>query len=488
MLIRFAAAALVAVSSVTWPAPPPPAPVRPVIDHLADGQTVSDPYRYMENLKSPEVQAYFKRESDYTNAVLAKLGPARTKLQADIGRLVDAGSTVSGLNRVNDRLFYLERPAGANDARLMVKIGAAAPRVLLDPDALGKSLGLTSHLTIEGVVPSFDGGRVAVGIVTGGAERDTHTRIIDVATGALLAEDIPRSYASAWSPDGTVLFYGQLPKVGPGHENEAELNSQVMAHVVGSTTPDADVFGINHDPKVAFVPTDFPGIATSPASTWAFGVIEHGVQNEQTIYAVPLTALLAGGTIPWRKIADVDDDVTGFDVRGDKLYLLSHKDAPNYKVAVVDLAQPAATAATATTIVPQGAGVILGVAVAKDALYVRGIKAGPAELRKLPFGADGALGPIAPVPLPFAGTLGDFTTDARVDGATFGFATWTRPLLVYALDANGMLADTGVRKAPNIDTSGYVSREVMVPSTGGVMVPVSIVMNRGTKLDGSNAT
>jgi len=61
-------------------------------------------------------------------------------------------------------------------------------------------------------------------------------------------------------------------------------------------------------------------------------------------------------------------------------------------------------------------------------------------------------------------------------------------LLIYQLDAAGKLADTGIRKAPKIDTSGYVSKEVLVPSTAGAMVPVSIVMNRGTKLDGTNPT
>src|SRR5215831_20006706 len=51
---------------------PPVAPVRPVIDDY-HGTKVSDPYRYMENLQDPEVQAWFKAQDDYTRAVLARV-------------------------------------------------------------------------------------------------------------------------------------------------------------------------------------------------------------------------------------------------------------------------------------------------------------------------------------------------------------------------------------------------------------------------------
>lgn len=490
MMIRLLASAMIAAATMSWPAPPPPAAIRPVVNHYPDGQTLTDPYRYFEHLKAPEVQRYFKRQSDYTNAVLAQLGPARVKLHADIERLLDAGSTVSTLVRVNNQLFYLNRPAGANDARLMLRTGHAKPRLLLDPDALGKQLGSKEHLAISNVLPSFDGSRVAIGIVAGGAERATHTRIVETATGTLLPDDLPRTWfgPTAWSPDGTTLYYIQHPAVAPGHEAEAELKPQLFAHVVSSTSPDTLVFGIGHDPNVPFVPTDYPVVNISPASPWAQGIVGHGVQNEQTIYVAPVSAVLAGGTIPWRKIADVADDVTGFDVRGDHIYLQTHKNASNYKVTVLDMSLADSTAATAKTLVPAGASVIASIGVAKDGLYVRGIHGGPAELRKLPWRADGTTGAIEQVALPFAGSMNDFATDPRVAGANFSLASWTRPLLVYALAGGGTIADTGIRKAPKIDTSGYVSQEVQVPSTGGVMVPVSIVMKRGAKRDGTNPT
>jgi prolyl oligopeptidase len=260
----------------------------------------------------------------------------------------------------------------------------------------------------------------------------------------------------------------------------------VFRHTLGATAPDKPVFGIGLDPKVDFVPTDDPSVAISPSSPYAFGLIFHGEQNELTLYVVRTSQLLSNGPIPWRKVADTDDGVTGFDLRASTMYLRSHKDAPHFKIGAIDLDRPDETAANAVIVVPESGVVIQNVAVAGDALYVQGIRGGLANLRKLPFNPDGTLGAMASVNLPFDGTLQEFNTDPRFPGAVLGLVSWTKPMLIYALDAGGTLTDTGIRKPPNIDTSRYTSLEVQSQSADGTLVPLSIVMRRGTRLDGSN--
>lgn len=487
MMLRLLAVAAV-TAALAWPVPPPPPPVKPVTNDYF-GHKLVDRYQYFENLKSPVVQRFFRQQADYTTAVLARLGPGRDTLRADITRLADAGSSVYSVNRVKDRLFYFERPPGANNGRLMVRDGGGTIRVLLDPDKLAQSTGSTAHLSLSNLLPSPDGDYVAVGIIPGGAEHETHTRIVKVSDGSLLPEDFPRSWfgATAWSADGKTIFYNQFPALKPGEsENDRELRSIVFRHALGTTGADTPVFGIGLDPSVPFVPTDFPGVTISPVSPYAIGTNSHGVQNEQTLYVAPVSTVISGGPIVWRKIADVDDDVTSFDLRGSTIYLLSHKGASHYKVTALALDRADATAANAPVIVPPSELVIQQVAVAGEALYVRGIRAGLAGLRKLPFESDGTLGAAVQVRLPFDGTLQEFTTDPRVPGAVLGLVSWVKPLLIYALDANGTLADTGIRKPPHIDTSRYVSYELQSKSSDGTLVPLSVVMRRGTKLDGTN--
>jgi prolyl oligopeptidase len=485
-MLRQIAAAVVAAAMFSWPTPPPPPAVVPVTNDYF-GQKLVDPYQYFEHLDDPAVQRFFRQQADYTNAVLDRLGPGRERLRAEISRLAQAGPVVSNVTVVGDRLFYLERPPGANNARLMVRESSGQSRVLLDPDALAKATGSKAHLSISNILPSPDGAHVAVGLVPGGAEVQTHTRILDVASGKLSAEDFPRTWfgATAWTSDSKTLFYNQLPELRPGQsENERELRSLVYRHVVGSSGPDTAVFGIDLDPAVSFVPTDFPFISISPVSPYAIGAIAHGVQNEVTLYVTKASELETGMHVTWRKIADVDDDVTSFDFHGSTLYLLSHKDASRYKVLALDL-NGDETAKNAAVVVPAGDVVIQQIAVAGDGLYVRGIRGGLAELRRVSFDAHGNPKEIR---LPFPGTMQEFGTDPRVPGAAIGLVAWTHSLLLYKLAENGALADTGILAPSPIDTSQYTSIEVESRSSDGTMVPLSIVMKRGTKLDGTNPT
>ena len=65
-------------AAVVAQAPPPKAPVKEVVETYF-GTKVVDPYRWMEDSKSPEMVAWMKAQNDYTRAVLDKI-PARATL------------------------------------------------------------------------------------------------------------------------------------------------------------------------------------------------------------------------------------------------------------------------------------------------------------------------------------------------------------------------------------------------------------------------
>jgi prolyl oligopeptidase len=104
----------------------------------------------------------------------------------------------------------------------------------------------------------------------------------------------------------------------------------------------------------------------------------------------------------------------------------------------------------------------------------------------LSYDGRGEAGTLTEVKLPFSGTIQEFTVWPSVPGAVIGLTSWTKPLRVYQLDAGGALIDTAIAKPPTYDVSQYTSIEVKAPSEDGTMIPLSIVMRRGTKLDGSN--
>lgn len=331
--ILAAALALVTVANSDSPDPtgspsaPPVAAIRVVTDEYF-GVKVADPYRYMEDLKNPEVAAWFKGQNEYTRAVLSRI-PGRNPFLARIKSLDEsAPSRITDLRRLpGGRYFYQKRLASEDVAKLYVRDGlASAERLLVDPTKFVTDP--RSHFVISYYAPSFDGKYVAAGISAAGSE-DAVLRIFDAGTGKETGDAIDRAQfgSPAWMPDGRSLLYNRLQQLSAtSAPTDRYLNSRTYLHVLG-TQPNQDrlIFGVG-SPNVNIDPADIPFVAVWPGASYALGVIAHGVRNEITAYVAPLDAL-KGAAIPWKRICDVDDDVTGFDVHDADLYLLSHHGA-----------------------------------------------------------------------------------------------------------------------------------------------------------------
>ncbi len=200
------------------------------------------------------------------------------------------------------------------------------------------------------------------------------------------------------------------------------------------------------------------------------------------LYAAPL-ASVGKPNPPWQKICDVDDDVTDSAVKGKEIFLLTHKDAPRFKIISTSLVKP--DLASARTVVPTGDAVITGLASAKDALYVQLRDGGIGRLWRMPFG-----GKIEPIQLPFDGSLSLAAVDPRLDGTWLDMGTWTKADQIYAYDPKTKkITNTGLQPLGKFDAPDNLeSVEVKAKSYDGEMIPLSIVYRRGIKLDGSNPT
>ncbi|MGD1158234.1 MAG: prolyl oligopeptidase family serine peptidase [Terriglobia bacterium] len=464
---------------------PPVAPVRPVEDEYF-GVKVTDPYRYMENMKDPAVEAWFKGQNAYTRALLARI-PGRDELLAKIKKLDE-----SAPERVFDvrclptgRYFYQKRLASEDLARIYMRDRLSGEeKLLVDPATFGQSGG--PHFAIDYYAPSLDGRYVAFGVSPAGSE-DAVLHVLDTQTGKETGDVIDRAEmgSPAWLPDNHTFLYNRLQKLGPDAAPAGRyLKSRAFLHALG-TDPDKDrgIFGFEVSPTVSVKPEDISFAATIPESSYVLGLVAHGDQSEFTLYAAPLEAL-AKPAIPWKKVCDVDDDVTGFAVREDDLYLQSHKDASRYKVLHTKLSNP--DVARAEVVVPPGEAVVRNISAASDALYVQELDGGLGRLVRLPY----AGGKPEQVPLPFDGDVFVASTDPRVPGALVQLSSWVKARLLYAYDPESKrLTDTKLQPiGPYDDPKDLGSVEVKVKSYDGTLVPLSIVYKNGLALDGSHPT
>lgn len=448
------------------------------------GTTVEDPYRWMEHFQAEEARAFIAAQAAYAREYLDAL-PQREPLLRRISQLRDQVPILSGFRLAHGRAFYLRRDPDAAVPRLVARLSPQAEeQTLVDPNQLGGE----AHTAIDWFTPSRDGRLVVYGLSPGGSENSVlHVR--EVETGRELPEHIDRAqfnHTISWLEGNQTFLYNRLQQLPPDAPPDRKyLDSREYLHRLG-TSPEQDVpvFGRDINPRVEIAPYDFPAVSLRAGSDWAIGVVQHGVLNEQTLYAVPMADLLAHPeSCAWTRVADVADGVVDFALHGDTLYLLTHRDAPRYKVVALDLHQP--DLASARTIVPTSQVVIEGIAVAGEFLLTLDLDAGINRLRR--FSLEG--GAEQRVPLPVQGAVTGLATEAGSPEVVVQLQSYIVSPQVYRYHAGrNTLEDTGWLPPAGIDMSGVVVTETHFTARDGTRVPLTIIHPREVARNGANPT
>ncbi len=447
----------------------PATPVQPVVDRY-HGVAVTDPYRWMEDMKSPQFQQWLKAQADFAGAGLKAL-PGRDALRKRLGELADSGVSTAGYASAGLHIVYLKREPGQNQRRLWIRDGVdGSERQLLDPLNVPGKPGKHS---IDWYSPSPDGKRLALGLSEGGSE-DSVLVVLDIAKGELGAERIAQAGLNepgvAWLPDGSGFFYNRHPA------DERYNKSAVYLHRLGQAE-DQRVFGWGM-PGRKFDIADLPYLKLAKNSKWVLAELLHGDARDKSYFVAPLADVLKRGErAAWKRVIGPQDRVGQAILDGDRLLTLTQKDHPHRSIVARSLTgrKPEVLLAPSAQILMEmdkGEG--------KDAdhleLLVRSLDAGVSRLTRVPLcGCEPE-----PLQLPFEGTvresnnLGKGEWLIRIEG-------WTQPAQTYIVKSGTEPRLVGLQPASKLDVSGLSSERVMVKSHDGVEVPLSIVSPEGPK-------
>ena len=134
----------------------PPQTERQEVTENFFGQSVTDPYRWLENLHDLKVEQWLRAQDDYTRCILATI-PGRAKFLTRVKALDMAGAKVRKAQVWGGKTFYLKTEAGADNAKLYVQDSAGSPeRLLVNPELLTKG---RVHYSIDYFRPSLDASR-----------------------------------------------------------------------------------------------------------------------------------------------------------------------------------------------------------------------------------------------------------------------------------------------------------------------------------------
>ncbi|MFN0252177.1 MAG: prolyl oligopeptidase family serine peptidase [Kofleriaceae bacterium] len=451
-----------------------PATKKDAIVDTVYGKQVADPYRWLEDEKSADVQAWMAAQDAYARGELAK-APGREALSARLKELFYYDA-ISAPSHRKGRYFYTRKHANKEKAVVYWKQGEkGAEKVLFDPNTWStdgtKGLG--------GWSPTWDGKYVAYAVKENNSD-ETSTRIIEVATG----KDLPDLIAgtkyggTSWAPDGKGFYYTWVPPVGTkagGRDvtiAERPGFAEVRFHKLGD---DAAKDTVVH-PATGSAKT-FIGGYVSKDGHWVIVNVSHG-WNSTDVYIKD--ARKKGATfVPIVKGVDALFDV---DVWKDQLYITTNDGAPRYRV----FKTPATKLDRAAwkEIIPQGDATLQNVSVVGGQLvttYLRNA-ASEVEVRSL----EGKL--VRKLALPPLGTSGGVAGLPDEDTGYFSYTSFTEPSVIYKTSIKSGKVDEWARIKLPVDTSQLETQQVFYPSKDGTKISMFIISKKGTPRDGKAPT
>ena len=446
-----------------------------VDDH--HGTKVADPYRWLEDVDSPETRAWVEAQNRVTFGFLEQI-PERERIRRRLTELWDYPKYGPPFKK-GGRYFFFKNSGLQNQSVLFTQSSLTAePEVLLDPNTL--SADGTVALSILAL--SEDGRTLVYGTSGSGSDWQEF-RVRDIATRQDRADHLMwiKFSGAAWTHDGAGFFYSRYPQPAAGADALLDVNrdQKVYYHRLG-TDQSAD--------RLVYERPDHPdwgfGVEVSADGRYAVYSVWLGTDRRNRIYYQDLgSARQPKLDAPVVRLLDDFDaayEFVGND--GPVFYFSTDLNAPRKRVIAVDTRNPERSAWR--EVIPQATDVLEGVQIIHDTFVARYLHDAYSLLRL--YALDGK--PAGEVPMPTLGSIAQVTGERRDTEMFYAFTSFLYPTTIFRHDfATGR---SSVFKAPEIafDPSGYETVQVFYRSKDGTRVPMFLTYKKGLKKDGSNAT
>jgi prolyl oligopeptidase len=421
------------------------------------GHRIADPYRWLENdaRSDSEVAAWMGAQDRTARAYLATL-PAREAFRARLNTLYDHERLTAPQQR-GGRTFFTRNAGLDNQAVLIMREGGDGPdRVLIDPNAWSSD-GATALAEWS---PSEDGTLVAFGVQESGSDWRT-IRVLDVATGALLADEIAwaRFTIIAWAKDGSGFFYSRFPTPADNTPSAAPVGGHaVHFHALGTAqTHDRVVYATPDEPHLMHIATvtddgRYAAIFSSPGSGGSAPTIVDLTRPDW-----PSRMLVANFDHFWAVIGSI----------GTTVILATQQGAARSRIVTFDLT---ATEPSFVELVPEQEAAISDAVLLGGRLIVSYLVDAKTEVRR--YRLDGT--PDGAVALPGIGTAGAFRGRLSDNEAFFVFTSFTSPPTIHRYDVAANCSTVWAEPDVVVDAR-IVAEQRFYSSKDGTRVPMFII-------------
>jgi len=429
------------------------------------GYEIVDNYAWLRDRnekKDPEIIKYLEAENAYTEYHMGKYKPLVDRLYNEmLGRIKQTDMSVP--YRLGNYWYFTKTEEGKQYPifyRSKSKDLSEA-ELLLDQNELAKGF---NYFAISIFEPSDDGNLLAFATDTTGYRQYT-LQIKDLRTGRMLPDKIERVTSAEWSPDGKYLFIGQEDAV-------SKRSDKIWRHTVGSDRSDL----VYEEKDVLFD----VGIGRSRDRKMLFiGSVAKTMREYRYLPADNPTGefrLISPRREGHEYSADFNDG---------EFFITTNKDAENFKVVRAPFSDPSEK--NWKDFIPHNPAVkIDGIDFFKDYAVVSELENGLEYLRVIDLKTRRASSRIETPESVYTINLA-FNPEYDTQVIRYSYSSMITPNSTYEFDFKTQKSTLiKQQEIPSgYDKTRYETKRVWATARDGVKVPISLMMKKGTKLDGS---
>ncbi|HEY7147098.1 MAG TPA: prolyl oligopeptidase family serine peptidase [Streptosporangiaceae bacterium] len=452
----------------------PPARRGDVIDDY-HGDSVPDPYRWLEDADSPETRSFVAAQNELTESLLAAV-PAREQIRSRLTERWDYPKF--GVPFERGGRWFQSRNTGLQNQSVLHVMDAPADegRVLLDPNLLSAD----GTVAVAGLAVSPDGSKLAYATATSGSDWLTW-RVRDVASGADLGDVIEWSKQEMleWDPAGSGFYYGAMDPPRPGREYlDLTQQDRVCYHRLGSAQRADEVVFESPDQAI------YPEISITPDQRYLVLTLSRGLGPGVELRVLDLRDTGAGLRVLLPH-CEVQADVLG--CAGETFYVLTDAGADKRRIVAIDLARPGRECWR--EVIPGDADTLLEGHMFGGRLVCHYLRDACSLLRV--FEMDGTF--VRDIDVPAMTTLaGNQVRHDAIEGSAdsdlvmFEVVSFTHAESLWSHDLRTGTTSLIRPPAAALDPARFVTEQVMVSSPDGAAVPLFLTGRRDLPRDGDN--
>lgn len=431
------------------------------------GQQIADPYRWLEDDRSSETEAWVKAQNELTFSYLEQI-PFRAEIRQ---RLQDSWNFERlGAPFIEGDYTYFYRNDGLqNQFVLYRQKGDAEPEIFLDPNTFSDD-GTTSMATIRF---SRDGSLAAYAISEGGSDW-RKIIVIDTESGEQIGDVLVDIKFSGISWVGNEGFYYSSYDKPDGSELSAMTDQhKLYYHQLGTPqSEDQVIFGAAPGEEHRY-------IGASVTEDDRYLLVSAAVSTSGNKLFIKDLAQPESGFTP---IVDTTDhDVSFLTSQGEELFLVTNHEAPNRRVVVAQASKPQPE--YWQELIPQTEHV-LRASTGAGFIFANYIVDAVAQVKQ--FDYEGQL--VRQVDLPGVGSAGGFSGKSDADTLYFSFTNYISPGSIFELDPQSGDTELYNRPETGFDPANYTSEQVFYTSKDGTRIPMIISYRSDIEQDGTNPT